>query len=107
MREIARYPFDLKQGEDFELVCDIVEEAGTAFTISSANITFYNEDKTAVLTKASSDADFTIDGDQLKYQVAVAAATFPEGEYIVKWDYTDSNAMIFIEQFAVRVTVVP
>ena len=107
MTEIVRYPFDLKQGENFELYCNIVEEAGNAFTISSANITIYNEDKSAVLTKANSDGDFTIDGGQLKYQLEVLAATFPEGDYVVKWDYTDSNSMVFIEQFAVKVVAVP
>jgi len=101
------YPFALKIGEDFTITCDVVEQEGTAFTVSSANVTFYDEDKTSVLTKADSDDDFTIDGDQLKYKIEVASDTFSEGVYTVKWDYTDSAANVMIEEFLVRVIAVP
>jgi len=107
MSKLQQYPFDLKIGEDFTITCNIVEREGTAFTVSSANITIYDEDETSVLTKADSDGDFIIDGDQLKYQLAVESDIFAEGTYIVKWDYTDSTSQIFIEEFPVRVIAVP
>ena len=104
---MKRYNFAIIIGEDFELVCDIVEQEGEAFTVSSANITIYDEDETELLTKSDSDGDFTIDGDQLKYRLEVDSATFSEGLCHVKWDYTDSTGQIFIEHFLIEVIAVP
>jgi len=107
MSELQRYPFDLKIGEDFVITCDVVEQEGTAFTISSANITIYDEDGTSVLAKASTDSDFTIDGDQLEYKLNVDSTIFSEGVYTVKWDYTDSAGNVMIEEFSVQIKAVP